>query len=455
MLRWSSSSAGFPLCLLVCLLACLGAHPSVAHDLPGKASLLMFAQQQDRQLLVLTRVPMEALTEIQFPLRGPGYLDLANADRALTDAAHLYVNQSMYIVADGVELPPGELRAVRAALPSDKSFAEFETALAHMQRAPLNPDTELYWKQASLDIAIAYSLPRADAKLAIDSQLDRISMETHTVLRYLPPDGAERIYTFTGNPGRIDLDPSWWRTAYDFVALGFEHILIGIDHLLFLLCLIVPLRSVRALVPVVTAFTVAHSITLISSALGLTPSALWFGPLVETLIALSVLYMACENALGIQLQRRWMLVFAFGLIHGFGFSFMLAERMQFAGEHLVSGLLAFNVGVELGQLAVLIIAVPALNAFFAYLKRVAPGTLSGERLGALLVSMLVAHTAWHWCLERGEQLLQYRWQWPVFDAAFFAAAMRWGMLIVGSAAVLWVMNELLNRWLARSNESKN
>ncbi|HIG16397.1 MAG TPA: hypothetical protein EYQ31_03375, partial [Candidatus Handelsmanbacteria bacterium] len=75
-------------------------------------------------------------------------------------------------------------------------------------------------------------------------------------------------------------------------------ILDGLDHLLFLLCLVVPFRRFRALVPIVTGFTVAHSVTLIASAYGLAPNALWFPPLVETLIALSIVYMAFENIIG-------------------------------------------------------------------------------------------------------------------------------------------------------------
>src|SRR4030095_5610955 len=99
---------------------------------------------------------------------------------------------------------------------------------------------------------------------------------------------------------------------------------------LFLFCLVIPLRRLRPLVSVITAFTLAHSITLIGSALGLAPSALWFPPLIEALIALSIVYMAFENIVGARFQRRWIIAFAFGLVHGFGFAFALRESMQFA-----------------------------------------------------------------------------------------------------------------------------
>src|SRR5262249_24080378 len=163
------------------------------------------------------------------------------------------------------------------------------------------------------------------------------------------------------------------------------------------LCLVIPFRRMRALVVIVTAFTVAHSLTLIGSAYGLAPEALWFPPLVETLIATSIVYMALENIVGArQLQRRWVITFAFGLVHGFGFSFALRETLQFAGSHLLTSLLSFNVGVEFGQLLVLILLVPALQALFTYVV--------DERMGTIILSALVAHTAWHWTGERLDRL---------------------------------------------------
>jgi hypothetical protein len=414
-----------------------------AHDIPGKATVLMYAKPQEAQLLVLVRVPMEALTEVQFPVRGPGYLDLAQADAALVDAARAYVTGSLVFFEDGAPLPPGEILKTRVALPSDKSFVDFDSALRLVNSPRLPDGEELYWKQAFLDIALSYPIANPSAKFAVDPKLDRIAMETHVVLRFLPTSGRERLYDFSDYPGRIEMEPGWWHATWRFVSLGFFHILDGIDHLLFLLCLAIPSRSVRSLIPAITAFTIAHSITLISSALALTPTAPWFAPLIETLIAASVFYMACENIFGPHLRTRWTIVFAFGLVHGFGFSFILADRMQFAGPHLVSALLAFNVGVEFGQLLVLAVAVPLLTAFFKYFRR--------EQLGVILLSAIAAHTAWHWFTERGEELLKFSWTWPVFDAAFFVAAIRWTMLLMASAGVMWLLNELFKRFVPQTS----
>ena len=153
---------------------------------------------------------------------------------------------------------------------------------------------------------------------------------------------------------------------------------------------------------VVTAFTVAHSITLIASAYGLVPDRLWFPPLIETLIAASIVYMALENIVGASTnRRRWMVAFGFGLVHGFGFSFALRENLQFAGSHLLTSLLAFNFGVELGQLAVLAAATSRYsNLFFRFVV--------DERMGTIILSALVAHTGWHWMIERFDHLRQFR-----------------------------------------------
>lgn len=420
----------------------------LAHDIPTSATVQMFVKPEVAQLSVLLRVPMETMSEIQFPVRGPGYLDLAAADASLAEAVRVYLSDGLRFFIDGDDLGAPLLQGVRVTLPSDNSFGDYDSAMAHLNSAPLTNDVDLFWNQAMLDVHLGYQAPAlvasaddAATRLSFRSSVGRLAVETSTVLRYLPEEGVERDYAYVGDPGLVELDPGWWGAIARFVVLGFEHILDGSDHLLFLFALVIPLRRIGPLILVVTSFTVAHSITLISSALGMAPSSLWFPGLIETLIAISVFYLACENLLGARQQTRWMAAFGFGLIHGFGFSFVLADRLQFAGNHLLGALFAFNVGVELGQLLVIAVTVPALWLFFRYLLK-GP---SMERMGIILLSALVAHSAWHWVIERASLLTQYTWRMPVLDLAFFAAAARWAMLLVGSALVLLVMHELVTR----------
>ena len=409
-----------------------------AHDIPSRVTVFSFVKPQGNQLTVLLRVPMEALSEVVFPLRGPGYLRISESEDAQEDAARVYITESMHFYEDGVELAEKELVTTRVSLPSNRTFINYETAMENIMSPPLDDSVNLFWRQGVLDILVTYPIQSESSQFSVSPELGTLSEETTTVLRFLVPNGAERVFNYVGNPGLVELDPRWHQAALRFIEMGFLHILEGIDHLLFLFCLVIPLRSIRSLIPVITSFTIAHSITLISSAFGMAPDVLWFPPLIETLIALSIVYMAFENIVGAKLEHRWVVTFGFGLIHGFGFSFLFSETLQFAGGHLFSSLLAFNVGVELGQLMVLLLVIPVLNLLFKYLV--------DERIGSILLSALLAHSAWHWMVDRGGQLGQFSFQAPVVDALFFAALMRWVMLLIVVLGIGWCMYELFRRF---------
>lgn len=413
--------------------------PTAAHEIPTDVMVRAFVRPQGETLQFLVRVPLEAMRDFEFPVRGPGYLDIPAARPMLRDAATLWISDYVRLFEDRAPLGEPRIAALRVSIPSDRSFASFDEAIAHVTGPPIAADTDLIWQQALLDVLLEYPIASDRSDFSIEPALARLGMRTTTVLRFLPADGAERVFQYTGDPGLVRLDPRWHQAAFRFVELGFFHILDGIDHLLFLMCLVVPFRRLRPLIPIVTSFTVAHSITLIASAFGLAPKALWFPPLIETLIALSIVYMAIENIVGPKLERRWLIAFGFGLVHGFGFSFALGETLQFAGSHLITSLLAFNVGVEIGQIFVLILAIPVLDLLF---RRVV-----AERMGTIILSALLAHTAWHWMSERWGDFRQYPFRWPVLDRLLLADLARWTMLalIVGGAVwLLFLLYGLLN-----------
>jgi len=188
---------------------------------------------------------------------------------------------------------------------------------------------------------------------------------------------------------------------------------------------------------VITSFTVAHSITLIASAYNIAPDALWFPPLIEALIATSIVYMALENIVGANLHRRWLITFGFGLVHGFGFSFALRQTLQFAGSHLLTSLLSFNIGVELGQLLVLALLIPALDALFKLVV--------AERMGTIILSAIVAHTGWHCMTDRAQVLAQYQFQIPELTPALMVTVLRVLMVLVAVAGAAWLINVLRSR----------
>ena len=411
---------------------------AAAHNIPADATAQAFVKPEGRVLRVLVRVPLETIRDVDFPERDRGYLDLERLAPLLPDAATVWLAGFIELYEGDNRLPRPRVAATRVSLPSDRSFSSYEEALAHLAGPALPNGIDVFWNQVMFDALLEYPIRSPLSEFSIRPGLERLASRVVTVVRFLPPGGAVRPYEFAGDPGVVRLDPRWHQAAWRFVELGFSHILDGTDHLLFLLCLVIPFRRFRVLVPVVTAFTAAHSLTLAASAFNLAPDALWFPPLIETLIAASIVYMALENiAAARSAGRRWMMAFGFGLVHGFGFAFALRQTLQFAGSHLLVSLVSFNLGVELGQLAVLLLMMPALEALFRFAV--------AERTGTIIVSALVAHTAWHWMIDRAEILRRFRFQWPDLNAALLAGAMRWLTVILTLAGVVWIVAGLLRQ----------
>jgi hypothetical protein len=424
---------------------------ATAHEIPADVRLKAFVKPAGDRLELLIRVPTVALVEVEFPMRGQTYLDMTRVNEALHSATKLYLTDNITVYENDAPLLTPRVVAVRVSLPSDKSFASFDSAHAHVQGPPLADDLDLVWNQQFLDVLLEYPIQSDRSDLAARFRVDRFGRAVSTTLRLILPGGETRAFEFHGDPGLLRLDPRWHQAALRFVVSGFWHILEGIDHLLFLLCLVIPFRHLRPLIIIVTSFTVAHSISLIASAFGFVPDALWFPPLIETLIAVTIVYMALENivyaALGKdvrgEISRRWIIAFAFGIVHGFGFSFALRESLQFAGDHLVTSLLAFNVGVEIGQIVVLVALIPALGLLFRFAVP--------EWLGIIILSAFVIHTGWHWMLERGEQFAKF--PFPKIDATFLASAMRglMGMLVL--AGGVFLANGVLKRLIRAEDVS--
>jgi hypothetical protein len=406
--------AGQRVGLFVVAGALLLARPSsiAAHEIPASVRVRMEVARDTSALRVVVRVPLESIRDIDFPLQpGSPYVDFTRADSLAAQAVDTWLLPYITVAADGREVP-GRMLAAR-----------------------LTPrGAQLPVQSIALEAELLYPVP-ASAQVTIDPRLARLGVRTHSVVTFVKLDGSRQVFEYTGDPGVLRTDPRWHHAASRFLVLGFGHILDGIDHLLFVLCLVLPFRKLRPLIGIVTAFTVAHSMTLLAASLGWVPDALWFPPLVETLIAASIAWMAVENivmatakAQAPPLQRRWLMAFGFGLIHGFGFSFALRESLQFAGSHLTMALLSFNVGVEIGQVAVLLVALPVLSLLFSNVVR--------EQVGIVIISAFVTHTTWHWLGERWSALRQYDVDWslagllPVIRVAMALA------IGVGIAAIL-------------------
>jgi HupE / UreJ protein len=415
----------------------LHAGAAAAHDIPADVRINAFFKPMGDRLELIVRLPLASLIDADFPVRGGGFLDIPRADQVIRDGIKVWLTDNIDVYENGAALAKPRIAAALVSLPSDRSFASYEEARAHVTGPPLPADLDVYWTQQLLDVLLLYDIRSDRSDFSIDMRVERLGSAVTTALRFMPPGGTVRAFEWHGAPGIVYLDPTLSQAVLRFVAEGFWHILDGTDHLLFLACLVIPFRRLRPLIVIATSFTVAHSITLIASAFGYAPDALWFPPLIEFLIAVTIVYMGLENIVGSNISRRWIMAFAFGLIHGFGFSFALREQLQFAGDHLVSSLLGFNLGVEIGQLAVLVVLVPALDFLFKYAVP--------ERLGIIILSALVTHTAWHWMLERWDQLAKF--PFPKLDAALFASLMRGALGALILTAIVWLLSGVIRRFI--------
>ena len=193
--------------------------------------------------------------------------------------------------------------------------------------------------------------------LVRDDLFDTFGSDYHTLARIdVPGRTTQFAFTPETRETRVTLDAGGRGTA-SFVGLGIEHILTGWDHLLFLLGLLLRGGGWLSLTKIITAFTLAHSVTLALAVLDVVAVP---DRLVEAVIALSIAVVAAENlVLTPVVSRRWLVSFCFGLVHGFGFSSALRE-LGLPSHGLLLSLFGFNVGVELGQALVVAVALPAL-----------------------------------------------------------------------------------------------
>jgi hypothetical protein len=218
------------------------------------------------------------------------------------------------------------------------------------------------------------------------------------LIDHLP--GRSVIYKRTGTlHDPIDIHPSAAQAAASFLSHGLEHVTRGLDHVLFVLCLALGAAGLGGLVWRVTAFTVGHAISLGLGFLGYVPSGAWFLPAVETAIALSILLAAASVVLRSTPPRMLIvLTAAVGLVHGLGFSFTLRELLDAQGPHVLASFAAFNLGVEIGQVAV------AALAFGAGALAAQWSTPIHHR-GRAAVALACAAIALVWAVERGRVLL--------------------------------------------------
>jgi len=267
--------------------------------------------------------------------------------------------------------PPG----TRETSARQGSFANGATVVRWRIAVPggLNGKTIAFPDQAITRIDILVRVARADGT----GQLGRV----------LPGSGG---FTMAASPGRFEV-------IRTYTLLGIEHILTGIDHLLFVLALVILVKGTRRLLWTVTAFTIAHSITLALATLGLIHVP---GPPVEAIIALSIVFVANEiiaqarGREGLAAKQPWLVAFSFGLLHGLGFAGALAE-VGLPQNAIPLALLFFNVGVEIGQL----LFIAGVLALARLAQRVAGGWVQPVAV-SVATAYAIGGIASYWVIDR-------------------------------------------------------
>jgi hypothetical protein len=430
-------------CVLTLLLALTLHAALVAHDIPDEIVVQSYVKPQRDQLQVLLRIPLLAVAEANLPKDGTGYLAMPYIDAALREAANQVSNGIVFLEGDE-RLTRYEMANARISLPSDRSFDTYDAALARVRGAKLPDATQVYYNQGFFDLELQFPIQSETSPFSMRVLFGRgLANRTATYINFIRPDGGVRAFRIHDDTPLVRLDPTIAQTSWVFLTAGFYRFLDGLDHLLFVIILALPFRRARDLVKPFAAFAVAHSIALALAAFGMAGLDTWFAPTVGGLMALSLVFVATENAFaspstGLRagiLRRRWIVALVFGFFHGLGFAIALQESLQFAGSHPIAALGAFNVGLELGTLIILAIVVPAANLLFS--------RADAERTGVLVSSVLVGHVGWHWMTER--LAIARLSSWPVMDVNLLLTVIRWLLAMTVIGGVVWFLSGLLKK----------
>src|SRR5450631_437782 len=166
-------------------------------QIPFDVRVAAFVKPAGDRLELLVRLPLAAMAEVEFPTRGPGYLDLARADEALRGAAKILADDITVYENDAPLATPQIVRA-RVSLASDRSFGSYEQARAHLDEPRLPDDAELYWNQQLLDVLLVYPIGSQRSQFAIHARVERLGTSVSTALGFLPPGGGIRTFEFRG-----------------------------------------------------------------------------------------------------------------------------------------------------------------------------------------------------------------------------------------------------------------
>ena len=268
------------------------------------------------------------------------------------------------LVADGNELT-GKIEKVRLYTNNEQpTFATLEEARQAFESPDSVPTSaEVFVGDTVTDVMIHYpssdTIPEYEFSSSLNPALENQDETANLILDHFP--GGTQIFRASGlleEP--IEVKRSAFAAGITFVKEGIQHILEGYDHVLFVICLTIGATTLTSLLWRVTGFTIGHTVTLSAGFFGWVPNGPWFVPAIELGIALSIIYAAVIAIAGREDKTTFVVTCLIGLLHGLGFSFVLHEILQINSPNLWQSLLAFNVGVEIGQVVIVLLIWPLL-----------------------------------------------------------------------------------------------
>ena len=187
----SSKVAFCRLALLLAALVFFVAPAALAHFIPRDVTVLSFVKPEGQTLKMLIRVPVKGIEDVEVPRREQEYVDLTRIYQALRDTAQVFLIDNLKVYEGDTQLAPPRIVATQFSLESDRSFENYDSALAHVMGPPLPAYTRIFWEQGILDVLFENTIQSDRSYFSIDAQLDRVALTVITAVRFLAPGTAE------------------------------------------------------------------------------------------------------------------------------------------------------------------------------------------------------------------------------------------------------------------------